>query len=324
MVILEKSNRIKNIENRFNGPIKDLLYQMHWMEDMKHTDIGTILNIPRVTVTKWFHQFKLPTQSCRRFTDKNLTSWLYKTGKLKKKPRYTGPDRRIQKTKGGLNVDFFKKWSPEMAYVLGYFAADGYMFTNSGGSKYISFVSIDKEILENIKIILKSKHKIKIKKQSRPNCKRTFWLQIGCREIYNDIIKLGLLPNKECRLEIPHIPKVYFKDFLRGYFDGDGCISYGHYKRKNRKSRILLVSVRFASATKEFLNSIKQRLRDFIYLKGGFITKSSGCHYLVYSKNDGLKLFKYMYDKIDSRFYLKRKYNKFLKVLNMGPWPSLV
>ena len=124
MCILEKSDRIRNIESRFNIPIKDLLYQMHWAEDMRHRDIGLLLNVPRATATKWFRHFQVPTQSCRRFTDKNLTSWLYKIGKLKKKPRYEGPDRRIQRTKAGVNVDFFKKWSPGMAYVLGFFAVD--------------------------------------------------------------------------------------------------------------------------------------------------------------------------------------------------------
>ena len=136
---LEISNRIKDIENRFDVPVKDLLYQMHWLEDMKHRDIALNLSIPRTTVTKWFRRLAVPTQSCRRFTDKNLTNWLYKTGQLKKKPRYNGPDRRIQRTKNGLNVDFFKKWSAEMAYVLGYFCADGGMFINPRGSKFILF-----------------------------------------------------------------------------------------------------------------------------------------------------------------------------------------
>lgn len=109
---------------------------------MKHRDIGGIINIPRVTVTKWFRRLKVPTQSCRRFTDKNLS---------------------------GLNVDFFKKWSAEMAYVLGYFAADGCMFVNPRGSRYISFSSTDREILEKIKRMLKSKHKIALRKRYNEN-----------------------------------------------------------------------------------------------------------------------------------------------------------
>ncbi len=127
---------------------------MHWLEDMKHRDIALTLNAPRPTVTRWFHRLRVPTQSCRRFTDKNLTSWLYKTGQLKKKPRYENPAREPR-----VNIDFFKKWSLEMAYILGYFAADGSMYANPRGSKYITFSSIDREILEKVKQSLNSRRK---------------------------------------------------------------------------------------------------------------------------------------------------------------------
>src|SRR3989338_4819696 len=136
MIKLELSNRIKDIEIKFNASVKDLLYQMHWSEDMKHRDIALALNMPRPTLTRWFHRLDLPIQSCRRFTDKNLTSWLYKTGKLKKKV-YNGSDRKIQRNR--INVGFFKKWSSEMAYVLGFFAADGCMYINPRGSRYFCF-----------------------------------------------------------------------------------------------------------------------------------------------------------------------------------------
>jgi hypothetical protein len=203
-----------------------------------------------------------------------------------------------------------------MAYVLGYFCADGCMFVNSGGSKYISFVSIDKELLRKVKVSLNSVHKIVPKRQSRPNCRPTFWLQIGSKEIYEDILKLGVSPNKESRLKLPSIPKIYFRDFLRGYFDGDGCVSYGYYSRRKRKSKVLLITVKFASSSENFLAEIKDRLARFALLQGGCITRGDGCNYLVYSKNDSRRIFGYLYDKISEDIYLKRKYNSFSKVFN--------
>ena len=59
----------------------------------------------------------------------------------------------IYKTK---NEDFFKKWSPKMTYVLGFFAADGNMIKNKRGAHFIEFQSTDKEILNKIKKCLKS------------------------------------------------------------------------------------------------------------------------------------------------------------------------
>jgi len=49
------------------------------------------------------------------------------------------------------NEDFFKKWSPEMAYVLGFFAADGNMLKNRRGAHFMEFTSTDKDIIVKIR-----------------------------------------------------------------------------------------------------------------------------------------------------------------------------
>ena len=316
MILLEKSNRIKNIEDSFNASIRDLFYQMHWLEDMKHSEIGRELNIPRVTVTRWFHRFRLPTQSCHRFTDKNLTSWLYKTGQLKKKPRYGGPDRRIERAKCGLNGDFFKKWSPEMAYVLGYFAADGCMFINPRGSKYVSFTSCDCEILQKVRRMLGSNHKFSVKKRHNRNWKDAFTLQIGSKEMYKDLIKKGFMPKKAFRFKLPPVPKKYMRHFIRGYFDGDGSITRGYFKRKDRNNKMTLYLLTcLSSANLPFLREISKVLKENIGITGGYIDKKGG--HLAYSKLDSIKLFRYMYKGVSKEQYLERKYNKFQKAFSL-------
>ena len=59
-----------------------------------------------------------------------------------------------------VNQDFFKKWSPNMAYVLGFFAADGNMIINKRGAHFIEFQINDLELLKNIRRALNSDHKI--------------------------------------------------------------------------------------------------------------------------------------------------------------------
>jgi hypothetical protein len=127
-------------------------------------------------------------------------------------------------------------------------------------------------------------------------------------------LKLGILPNKESRLRLPSVPRDYFRDFIRGYFDGDGCISSGYYNRKDRKSKSFRMSVKFASSSRSFLGDIKNKLSQYTGLKGGFITAGDGCNYLVYSKGDSSKIFNYFYREINNDIYLERKYNVFLKV----------
>lgn len=60
----------------------------------------------------------------------------------------------------------------------------------------------------------------------------------------NDLINLGCIPRKTLVLKFPNestVPKQLIKHFIRGYMDGDGCISTYYKKRKERKRRIFPV-----------------------------------------------------------------------------------
>lgn len=318
---MKESFRFKQIEGSYNANIEDLLYQMHWPEDMMHREIGEQFGTPRPTITRWFKLLNIPSQSCHRFTDKNLTSWLYKTGKLKKKPRYHGPDRRVQRTKRLVNVDFFKKWSPGMAYVLGYFSADGGMFINSGGSKYIQFISTDKEILIKIKRLMSSNHKIGIKKRPSENLgwKTCYLIQVGSKEMYNDLLKLGFTPKKDLTLRFPDIPDEYLNHFARGYFDGDGCVTVGYYPRKNRKNtNTFIFRITFISGSENFLRALSKKLSSCISIGSGYLgRKQSRANRLVYSTQAATKLFNYMYKGVEKSRYLERKYSKFQEAIRI-------
>lgn len=302
---------------RYNCDIKDLFYNMHWSENKMHKEIAQEFGVSRPTVTRWFKSLNIPTQSCRRFTDKNLTSWLYKTGRLKKKIRHNGPDRRLQRTKGNVNIDFFKKWSSEMAYVLGFFAADGGMFINSGGSRYLQFTSTDHEILEKIRTLLLAKQKISIKKRNSGNLKDCFLLQIGSKEIFNDLKSLGFTPNKELTMRLPRISDKYFSHFLRGYFDGDGCISRTYYKKKDRKHESCIVSLIFASGSESFLKEISRRLANLLSIGRGCLHRNGNSVWLKYGKGETKIICDFMYYSDPTTVYfLERKYNKFKEIFN--------
>ena len=101
-----KEHDLRAIGKKIGMPIGELLRYMHWEKDMLHKEIGKILGVPRSTITKWFKKYNIPSKSCHRFTNRNLTNWPYIIGIKKKKVK--GPDKRIQRTKGMINVDFFK------------------------------------------------------------------------------------------------------------------------------------------------------------------------------------------------------------------------
>lgn len=57
-------------------------------------------------------------------------------------------------------------------------------------------------------------------------------LSIDSKVMVNRLIELGIVPNKTYNSSVlPHIPKEYFNDMLRGYFDGDGSIYKNGEKR---------------------------------------------------------------------------------------------
>src|SRR3990167_2564304 len=146
---------------------------------------------------------------------------------------------------------FFKKWSPEMAYVLGFFAADGTMVANKRGAHFIEFHSTDKQLLFIVKKLFGSNHKISTRDKHNPKWKIGYRLQIGSSEMFEDLISLGFTPNKSLTIEFPKVPRRLLGDFIRGYFDGDGCIYFRKHRAKDRKRLRRVFSSRFTSGRKK-------------------------------------------------------------------------
>jgi len=213
-----------------------------------------------------------------------------------------------------VNKDFFKKWSLEMAYVLGFFLADGNMVVSKRNGRFISFYSADKDILIAIKKSLGSDHKLS--KRTRDN---SFRFQIGNKEMFNDLCELGVTPNKSKRMKIPKVPRKFIGDFVRGYFDGDGNVWSG-YVNKSRTKPTRTIQVAFTSGCLEFLIEFLAILKS-MGLEGGsiFKIKNIECHRLLFSTLDSLKLYKIMYN-MPHRTHLKRKrlvFERFGKKIKM-------
>lgn len=201
-----------------------------------------------------------------------------------------------------------------MAYVLGFFAADGCMSKNKRGAHFIEFQSIDKEIIYKIRDALKSNLKIGEYQSKHKNYSRRYSLQIGSKKIFNDLIKLGMTPNKSLTIKLPTIPEKYFQHFVRGYFDGDGNVFFGFFKKSNRKKKSSVFLNRFTAGSKLFLQNLQTKLNKLIFTNGS-LYRSTDSWQLSYSTNDSKKLFKFMYNnnKIGKLIYLRRKYNIYRK-----------
>lgn len=308
---ISNSQRVKNIEKIWGKPISVLFYDWHWKDDLKHKEIAGKINIPRPTVTRWFNQFKIPAQSCARFTNLNL--WSFRPDE---RPKARPKIKKEFPWK--YNREFFKTWSPEMAYILGFFAADGNMIKNNRGAHFIAFYSTDFVLIEKIRELLGSNHKISTKNKQKlnPKWKDCYQLQIGSKEIFNDLLNLGMAPNKSLTIKMPMVPSEYLSHFVRGYFDGDGHVSICDYQKKDRKNKSRIIITGFTSGSRKILEGLWVALKKYANIQGGSLCYTSGYH-LCFSIHDSLSLYNFMY-KNDRNLNLNRKKSIFEHYFKIG------
>lgn len=213
------------------------------------------------------------------------------------------------------DINFFKDIeNPNVLYVLGFFTADGSLVQNKRGGCYFAIQSKDKQIILEIKKVMKSEHKISNRKDKRTSS-IFYRLQIGSKEIYKDLVNLGFSGNKTKNLPILKINKESFFHFVRGYFDGDGNIWFGvvHKKRKINHKNILLA---FTSASFDFLNFLSLSLNKILGVRGSLFKGKTNYYRLQYSKKDALKIYFFMYNSNVPFICLNRKKKAFEKAIN--------
>lgn len=213
------------------------------------------------------------------------------------------------------NKDFFKIWSADMAYVLGFLYADGNISVGKRGSYYVALYSADKYILEEMAKDFGSKHKIS---------KRSFVtgavyrIQVGSKEWVEDLVRIGVSVMKTKRLKLPLIPSIFRADFVRGYFDGDGNVWTG-IVNKHRHTPSVVIQMAFTSGCRSFLAELHKLLQVDFGVKGGSLydSKTRLFSRLSFSTRDALTIYKIMYNDAH-KLHLKRKkyvFDKFIKKL---------
>ena len=208
-----------------------------------------------------------------------------------------------------LDQSFFSKWTPAMAYVLGYFAADGSMIENKRGGHFIEFTSTDAVLIENLQAVTGSNHRVAVRVRGG-NSKIAYRLQIGSNKWFRDLEKLGFTPSKSTTLRFPKMPTSFLGDFIRGYFDGDGCVYSAYLKYADRNQKRWTVQTLFTSGSLGFLRSLHNILKSH-GVRGGSIKSKLRGYELVFSHQDSLALYQLMYHTGPvSDLYLPRKREK--------------
>lgn len=213
------------------------------------------------------------------------------------------------------NHKFFDKWSPEMAYVLGFVTADGTVLCNYEKKQYRLCVRLqqkDECILEYIKSLISPEvpiyHHSEVSEITGA-LHRYSTISISSKYMAERLVELGVIPNKTGKESLPTIPDEFKSYYLLGLFDGDGCISSNIRKDRKKKSRRWIFGIHVAS--KQFLDDVKKIL-GFNF---GVVEYRPKNHCYVWTINKVLelsKIFEFLYGGSPD-FFLKRKYEKFLE-----------
>lgn len=204
----------------------------------------------------------------------------------------------------------------EKAYWLGFLMADGYNHQTKN-CVALRVQKEDKEILEKYKLFLKTDTPIytfnrttKINKLNRSYCE----LNICSPKFSESLANIGCVQGKTYTLEFPNISKLVEHHFIRGFFDGDGCISIT--KRKDRTEKSYQYQLNFVGK-----ESVLLKIQDIICENTGvFKTKlrNRENNFAKCISWGGRKVCKKILDYLykDATIYLERKYNKYLQLGN--------
>jgi hypothetical protein len=205
------------------------------------------------------------------------------------------------------------KWTANLAYSVGLLTTDGCLMKDS---RHIAMRSSDLSQLRNFKKCLNLTNKIRQTKHDGWAKNPTYRLQFGDVQFYRWLLKIGLFPNKTYTLGELKIPDKYFKDFVRGHLDDDGCISTYKDKYntfKNPKYVYTRLWTRFTSASENHIRWLHKRIIKLIPIRGHINEEKISRSYqtttmwtLKFGKNDSLKLLSWIYYK-PNIYCLRRK-----------------
>lgn len=213
----------------------------------------------------------------------------------------SGFKRKTNKPKLKVNEFYFKKWSPNMAYLLGFILADGSIVKGAykGYSDALKFGvhQQDIDILKKVKQELEAEHAISFVKEAVHLC-------IASQRIVDDLKDLGISYRKsfqeKSNKKIPNVPQRYTRDFIRGIVDGDGSINFNKKGRPQfnvcgEKKIITFIQNHFLSKFNIYSKITHAK-------KNG---KQYNLFYIAYGYNSAKTLINYLYN--NANLYLKRK-----------------
>ncbi|MFR4451602.1 MAG: LAGLIDADG family homing endonuclease [Ruminococcus sp.] len=206
------------------------------------------------------------------------------------------------------NVD-----TPNKAYILGFLFADG----SNCMSKYTVTMSLqedDRDILEKIRLEMHNERPLEFidysnKHDGGYNYKNQYRLLMFSTQLCQSLNNIGMVPNKSLTLEFPDINPSFYSHFIRGYFDGDGCVTH------NIPNKTRLVTI---TSTENFCLKLQHIVQEILGITGTIVDASNHNGitkvYTIGSIPNIKKFLDFLY--ADAELFLERKYQRYLEYCN--------
>lgn len=220
-------------------------------------------------------------------------------------------DRVIKKNYTIKDKDYFEKIdSEDKAYFLGLIYADGSL-NDKLQTLQINLVESDSYILQKLVDKLYNNRELRTIKPKQSTHQVQKQINVTNKKLYEDLKNYGLTQNKSYNgdwIDIKLIPKNLVHHFIRGYFDGDGCI----YVNKKTKQRFVNIT-----GTRLFIEGLRKLLVEYMVIYKGHVQTCNNCSVLSstlsFGGNKQVNKFKEFLYK-EAKTFLIRKNMKFTEM----------
>ena len=201
----------------------------------------------------------------------------------------------------------------EKAYYMGMLWADGHNCVERG-SIILELQEQDLDLLEKLNTLAENerplrKHNLHDK---NPNWQNQYRLVLQSKYTSKILESYGMRQNKSLILTFPTwLHKSLYSSFIRGYFDGDGCITLQSINY-NRSAMINMVGTRmFLSKVADIIN---HTLGIDVSVERDSRARDPICILRCSKRNDVVTILNWLYQ--DATIYMQRKYDKYQQFLN--------
>lgn len=235
----------------------------------------------------------------------SITGQAFRLG-IQKNREVIGASIAKRNTSRKVNHNYFHDIdTPDKAYWLGWMWSDGSVYKSTRGNSYEVILRLsvtDKAIVELFRSGLETD--AKIFNSTNNSCN----IRITSKTMFDDLVSHGVIPNKSTLGQFPiGVPDYLACHFVRGTFDGDGCIGfYG----SGKNARLII------SGTQQFCMWTKEIVRNSLGISGALYQDKRGrgltWSFNLSSKQNIIDFAQWMYQDC-GELKLNRKYNKFLE-----------